>query len=73
MNEEFDEVFNDIQKTEFDFKEFEIWLENGIARGWVTEPFCSTHDGDPYMTEEEQQQWEEGGDPCMLVVKLIDL
>ena len=26
-------------------QEFGIWLQNGIERGWVTEPFCSTHDG----------------------------
>lgn len=50
--------------------EFEIWLENGIERGWVTEPFCNTHEGDPFMTEEEQQEWEDGGDPCQVVVKL---
>jgi hypothetical protein len=51
-------------------KEFNIWLANGIERGWVTDPFCYTHDGDPYMTEEEAAEWEEGGDPCTPVVKL---
>lgn len=51
-------------------KEFEIWFNNGIERGWITEPFCNTHEGDPYMTEEEAQEWEEGGDPCLVVVKL---
>jgi hypothetical protein len=51
--------------------EFAIWLENGISRGWVSDPFCYTHDGDPYMTEEEEKEWEDGGDPCSHVVKLI--
>ena len=51
-------------------QEFGIWLSNGIERGWVTEPFCNTHDGDPYMTDEEQQEWEEGGDPCQVVLKI---
>jgi hypothetical protein len=52
--------------------EFRIWLENGIERGWVTEPFCSTHEGDPYMTEEEMEEWDQGGDPCQVVIKVIE-
>lgn len=52
--------------------EFDIWLQNGIDRGWVSEPFCTTHDGDPYMNEEEEQEWEDGGDPCCHVVKFLD-
>lgn len=51
--------------------EFENWLGYGIENGWITEPFCSTHDGDPYMTKEEEQEWEDGGDPCCHVLKLI--
>lgn len=57
-------------EADVEFSEFLIWIQNGIERGWVTEPFCATHDGDPFMTEEESQQWEEGGDPCMSVVKI---
>jgi hypothetical protein len=70
MNEEFEEILKDIQNIESNFDEFEIWLENGIERGWVTEPFCNTHEGDPYMTEEEEKEWEEGGDPCQVVIKI---
>jgi len=51
---------------------FEDWLDHGLDNGWVTPPFCNTHDGDPYMTEEEEREWEEGGDPCMFVIKLIE-
>lgn len=47
------------------------WLQVGIDNGWVTEPFCYTHDGDPYMSEEEQLEWEEGGDPCSPVIKFL--
>lgn len=47
------------------------WMEFGIQKGWVTEPFCNTHDGDPYMTEEEEEEWEQGGDPCMPVFKIL--
>ena len=48
------------------------WIEIGIKNNWITKPFCSTHDGDPYMTEEEEKEWEEGGDPCCHVLKLIN-
>ena len=70
MSEEFEEILKDIQNIESDFDEFEIWLENGIERGWITEPFCNTHEGDPYMDEEDQQEWEDGGDPCQVVLKI---
>ena len=52
------------------YEEFEIWLNNGIDRGWITEPFCNTHEGDPFMTEEESEEWEAGGDPCQVVIKI---
>jgi hypothetical protein len=58
--------------NEIDNVDFETWIENGINKGWITKPFCSTHDGDPYMTEEEEQEWENGGDPCMFVFKILD-
>jgi hypothetical protein len=70
MNEEFDEILKDIQALESDYDEFEIWMENGIKRGWITEPFCNTHEGDIYMTDEEMQEWETGGDPCQVVFKI---
>jgi hypothetical protein len=70
--EEFEEILKNIQNKDSDSKEFEIWLENGIERGWVTDPFCNTHEGDPYMSEEEAQEWEEGGDPCQVVIKIIN-
>ena len=50
---------------------FIAWLQEGIDEGWVSAPFCNTHNGDPYMTEEEEQEWENGGDPCLFVVKLL--
>lgn len=52
--------------------DFDDWVVLGIEKGWVTKPFCHTHDGDPYMTEEEELDWEEGGDPCCHVIKLIN-
>ena len=66
----FDDILKNFQDKTLSLDEFEIWLNNGIERGWITEPFCNTHDGDPYMTEEEQEGWESGGDPCQVVIKI---
>lgn len=53
-------------------QEFGIWLSNGIERGWVTPPYCNTHDGGyEYMGEEEVEEWDQGGDPCCHVVRLM--
>jgi hypothetical protein len=53
-------------------KEFGIWLTNGIERGWVSDPYCHTHDGGyQFMSEEEIEEWEEGGDPCEHVVRIF--
>ncbi len=72
MSEEFEEILKDIQNMESDFDEFEIWLENGIERGWVTPPYCNTHDGGyEYMDEEEVEEWDQGGDPCCHVIRLM--
>lgn len=55
-----------------DEQEFGIWLQNGIERGWVTDPFCVTHDGGmEYMSEEEVEEWEQGGDPCQHVIRIM--
>lgn len=62
--------FKEVREEISEMQEFDIWLENGINRGWITDPFCNTHDGDQYMTEEEEREWEEGGDPCQVVVKI---
>lgn len=64
---------SDNTNIDLDKLQFWTWLEMGINRGWVTEPFCNTHDGDPYMTEEEEKEWEDGGDPCLHVIKLIEI
>jgi len=53
-------------------KEFGIWLTNGIERGWVSDPYCHTHDGGmQYMSEEEVEEWEAGGDPCEHVLRIL--
>ena len=57
--------------SELDTAKMLDWLTVGIENKWISEPFCYTHDGDPYMTEEEEQDWEDGGDPCCPVLKIL--
>jgi len=53
-------------------QEFGVWLTNGIERGWISEPYCHTHDGGyQFMSEEEIQEWEDGGDPCEHVLRIF--
>ena len=53
-------------KAKMDFFD---WRDLGIANGWISEPFCDTHDAG-YLTEEEEKEWEEGNDPCMPVFRI---
>lgn len=49
------------------------WLYIGVKMGWISMPYCNTHDGGyEYMTEEEHAEWEAGGDPCATVIRLLD-
>jgi hypothetical protein len=66
------ESTTDYDKSIFEEYEFAAWIRSGIQKGWISEPFCNTHDGDPYMTEEEEKEWEDGGDPCCHVIKLLN-
>lgn len=48
---------------------FWTWLTTGIDAGWVSAPVCATHDGVP-GTSDEDDEWDDGGDPCQHVVRL---
>ena len=48
---------------------FEDWFNYGVANGYCSDQFCSTHDVAP-MHETEEQEWQQGGDPCMHVIRL---
>ena len=54
------------ENVEMDFDE---WLSFGMAHKFVGPPVCSTHDGIP-TTEDEDGVWDEGGDPCIHVLRL---
>lgn len=49
--------------------DFGEWVKYGVDKGWVTCPFCNTHDGGP-LTEEEEREFEEGGDPCLVMMRV---
>jgi hypothetical protein len=51
---------------------YKLWMIFGIKQGWITEPFCNTHEGYLYLTEEQEAEFEEGGDPCVVIVQLIE-
>jgi len=44
------------------------WITTGIANGWCSPPICITHDGYP-TTEEEDEEFEKGFDPCIHVIR----
>lgn len=50
-------------------EDFWAWLAVGVEKGWVAEGVCQTHNVVP-MTEEEVADFEEGGDPCIPVVRV---
>ena len=51
---------------------FNLWLRYGIKRKWISSPYCMTHEGNyEYMTDEEREEWDAGGDPCHISISLI--
>jgi superfamily II DNA or RNA helicase len=51
---------------------FRVWLKYGIKRGWISPPYCMTHEGNyDYMTEEERDEWDKDGDPCHTAISVL--
>lgn len=48
---------------------FELWLVEGVEKGFCSKVFCMTHDGAPY-DEIEEALIEDGHDPCVPAVRL---
>ena len=57
--------------NESNVDEFRGWIELGIAKGWVSDVFCNTHNGGP-MSDEEEYAWDEGQDPCSTHMRVWD-
>lgn len=50
-----------------------FWLGIGVRAGWIGYPYCTTHDDNSeYMTEEEKEEWEDGGDPCHIAITVLN-
>lgn len=50
---------------------FDDWLQHGYEQGWCGPPVCSSHDGIP-SSEAEDNDFMDGGDPCLHVVRLYE-
>jgi len=50
------------------------WIEQGVKAGYVSPPFCDTHEGwnTDYLSQESIEELEGGGDPCVVVMMVID-
>ena len=49
----------------------EEWFEYGWKKGWCGPPVCYTHDGLP-LSEDEMDEWADGADPCIHIVRLYE-
>jgi hypothetical protein len=50
---------------------FDEWLQLGLSNGFCGPAICYPHDGLP-MTEEEDNQFSEGEDPCIHIIRLYE-
>lgn len=48
---------------------FDDWLAIGRANGYCGPAVCDTHDGTP-TTAAEDDEFDDGGDPCVGIVRL---
>ena len=52
--------------SDVDFRE---WVSFGVEKGWVSFPVCDIHEGLP-MTPEEEDEWADGYDPCVVAMRV---
>jgi len=48
---------------------FDEWIQYGIDNGFCSEQYCNTHEV-PTFSMTEAIIWDDGGDPCLHVVRL---
>lgn len=51
--------------------DFNDWVAIGTSNGWVSPPFCHTHEGDPYLSKEEHDEIIGGNVVCCNVFKIL--
>lgn len=61
-----------MSNPDLDALDFHDWVEYGISNGWIAKPSCYHHDAIP-CTYEEELEMEEGGDPCLSVIRVWDV
>lgn len=55
--------------NEEEWEERAKWARHGIDKGWITDSICITHDDTTkYWNEEDLKDYNEGGDPCLVVL-----
>lgn len=52
-------------------KTFDEWLQEGLSLGFCGPAVCLPHDGLP-LTIEEDQDFDNGGDPCVHILRLYE-
>ena len=50
---------------------FDEWIKIGLNNNWCGPAVCYTHDSFP-MTEQEDDEFAEGSDPCMHMIRLYE-
>lgn len=50
---------------------FDEWYETGRANGWCSPARCTMHEA-MFITAEEEYEIDEGGDPCIVMMRLYD-
>jgi hypothetical protein len=50
---------------------FDDWIKIGLESNWCGPPLCYTHDAFP-LSEEEDNEFAEGGDPCVHMIRLYE-
>lgn len=61
----------DDECTPFTAMDYDEWLAYGRAQSWCGPAVCSTHDGVP-TTAAEDEEWEDGGDPCTHIIRMYE-
>jgi len=58
-------------KLKIDAEDYVGWLRHGLSMGWISPPTCFNHDG-VGLTELEELEHENGGDPCIWLIRVYE-
>ena len=53
-----------------DVIDYATWVSIGKAKGWVSDPFCYTHDQPPMDDEEADQMFNSDEGPCINLLRV---